>query len=148
MNEILRDLEGHYNKYLNTMNKLEENRANLLGAFGSIIGSTGPGSDSSNDVFYDEFRLCVERFADTNPTSQETLIIMRFVLNQSTKNQSNKAARLMLEAVHGCLIPLTDFLSEGHKKEFLQEYLYVYPAKKQSPVQKKLVRVLQENVSI
>lgn len=144
MREIFDDLDGLYTNYLNAMNQLEVNRASLQGFFGRIFGGAGIGSDSSNDVFYDGFRRCVERFADINPTSQETLIFMRFVLNQNVERQTGIAAGLMLEAVHGCLIPLTGFLSKGHREEFLEEYLHAYPAKRQSPVQGKLVRALQK----
>lgn len=144
MNEILSDLEAHYNTYLDTMNQLEKSRANLRGFFGSIFSGAGIGSDSCNDVFYDGFKFRVERLAEINPTSEETLVFMQFVLDQNAKKHNGTAASLMLEAVHGCLIPLTEFLSKEHKSEFLEDYLQAYPAKKQSPVQEQLVRALRK----
>ena len=146
MNDTLSQLNALYSEYLSEMERLNREHSNLRGAFSHILGgsSSGIGSDSCNDRFSEGVKKCLEAFAESNPSCDDAAEVFRFVMKQDHISSCGQSASLMLQAVHGYLIPLAEFLSAEAATELYKEYKDLNSRESLLPVQKQLVKALKK----
>ncbi|MDD3919974.1 MAG: hypothetical protein PHO41_02200 [Eubacteriales bacterium] len=143
--DVIAEIEALYEEYLSTMRQLDlASKSSMRAAFGSILGfGPRPANDSCNDRFSNGLQECITRFVETEPAPEDAMPVMRYVLEQGKVRQDAGTAALMLEAVHGFLVPLVVCLNPADAKTLLCWYQDAYPKKLLLPVQKKLSQALK-----
>ncbi len=146
MNDVLSRLDELYTEYLHDMNRLSGEHHNLRGAFSRLFGgsSVGPGSDSCNDRFYNGVKRCIDRCAESGASSDDAAQIIRYVLAQERPRPCGRTELLMLQAAHGCLIPLVSLLEPEAAAALSGEYSVMISDQAPLPVQKQLFNELKK----
>jgi len=148
MTEALSRLDSLYTEYLEDMSRLSGEHHNLRGAFSRLFSgsSVGPGADSCNDRFYSGVKQCIDRCAQEGLSAGDSAQIIRYVLRQEHERSCGKSALLMMQAVHGCLLPLVGMLSPQTASEIAGEYAGTME-QAPLPVQKELLATLKKRSS-
>ena len=146
MSEYLFQLDALYDEYLRDMERIANEHFDLRGAFSRIFGGSaaGPGSDSCNDRFSDGVKQCADRLAANSPSSQDAADLIGYVMRQDSVRKCSQGALLMMQAVHGCVLPLVEYLSPEDAQMLSKEYGGLLSGAAPLPVQKQLASALNK----
>lgn len=144
MSTNINQLEVLYSEYLRDIERITNEHFNLRGAFSRLFGGSaaGPGSDSCNDRFSDGIKQFVDSVIAVDPDSAESVEIISYVTDPQREQNCSQGAKLMMQAVHGYLLPLVDYLSPTDAKAILTKYSELLSANPPLPVQKQLAEAL------
>ena len=147
MSEIITQLERLYSEYRRDMARITREQTNLRGAFARLLGGSagGPGSDSCNDRFAEGVMELVEKLASDAPSSEDAAGFIGYVIDPMREEDAPASAKLMLQAVHGSVLPLVKFLSPAEAKGFADEYSIYLSGSAPLPVQKQLCTALKKS---
>ncbi len=150
MSERINQLERLYSEYLRDIERITQEHFNLRGAFSRLFGGSaaGPGSDSCNDRFSDGIRQFVDRTVAESPSSAEAAQIIAYVTDVRRESDCSQGARLMMQAVHGYLLPLVKFLSPEDAKILYGKYRDYLSDNPPLPVQKQLADAMSSRAGI
>lgn len=140
----IEELAALYEEYITVMRQLDQERQNLRGALQNILGGgMRPGSDSCNDRFSEGLSCCLNRFLESKPSAQAVNEVLRYVLEQGRQRQDGGSAAMMLEAVHGYLLPFVPLLCAQDAKSAYDWYRNAYARYELLPVQRELMKTLK-----
>ena len=145
MSERIDQLEALYSEYLRDIERITQEHLNLRGAFSRLFGGSaaGPGSDSCNDRFSEGVKQLVDSIAAACPSSDQAAEVISYVTDDAREQSCSQGTALMLQAVHGCVIPLVDYLSPEDAKIILDRYSRSIAEGRLLPVQKQLCLALK-----
>ena len=138
MKAVLDDMNKLYTEYYTSMEQLTKKRASLQGVFRSMMAN-GPGANACNEQFYQGVKTCVDNYAKTQPESGDVFQVIQYVLEHNSSKPVGTSTGLMLDAVHGCLLPLVPLLSPKQAQELLAEYYGRTKRNRLLPIQKELM---------
>ena len=150
MSAYLDQLDKLYSEYLHDIERITREHFNLRGAFGRLFGGSaaGPGSDSCNDRFSDGIRQLIDSMVADCPSADEAAEVIDYVISPQREQNCSQGARLMMQAVHGYLLPLVEFLSPEDAKEIHVRYSDLLAVNPPLPVQKQLAEDLGKRANI
>ena len=139
-------LEKLYSDYLRDIERITQENFNLRGAFSRLFGGSaaGPGSDSCNDRFSEGIKQFVDGMIAECPASAEAAEVISFVTDPQREKNCSQGAKLMMQAVHGYLLPLVNCLSPQDAEAVRVRYGKALDGNPPLPVQKQLCEALEK----
>jgi len=145
MSEIIIQLAALYSDYLRDMERITREQHNLRGAFARLLGGSaaGTGSDSCNDRFTEGLTALVDKLSE-GCSCEDASAVIGYVIDPARESDAPQPARLMIQAVHGCVLPLVEALSRTDAGRLAAEYSASLAGSAPLPVQKQLLSALRK----
>ncbi len=141
MNAYQERFRGIIEQYIEELEKADRNRKPGSGLFG--IGQ-GPGDYPCHEAMDRQVAELAAEAAEADASPEETVGLVNAILRAEQDRKWPEYARWAVLASQRHTLPLIPRLESGNREEILAWYVKAYPKRRRVPIQKQIIRELEE----